>query len=166
MRYAVIFETETNNTEALAEEIYRNIDSTEKVYVNLNKTAYIPDADVYFVGFPVRNHSCSLKVIDCIESITEGKIALFATCGMRPTSKYKDKMEDSIRVWIPDSAEYLDMFLCQGRMSEKQKDYFYQKNVGYKSELQEMFTEGDHHPDDDDLDAIAEFAQEIQERIE
>ena len=29
-----------------------------------------------------------------------------------------------------------------------------------------MFTEGDHHPDDDDLDAIAEFAQEIQERIE
>ena len=33
-----------------------------------------------------------------------------------PTDQYKNNLEKQIEVWLPDDAQYLGMFLCQGNV--------------------------------------------------
>jgi hypothetical protein len=80
---------------------------------------------------------------------------------MNPTEKYKKKLEDALAVWLPDEAEYLGMFLCQGRITKAQKDVFYNSSPEYKDKMKEMFDEGDYHPNSTDLDSVADFTQNI-----
>ena len=116
MKYAVIYRSRSGNTRLLAEEIYHALDVKEddKAMVDLGETAEIPEADVYFIGFAVHNNLCSMKVLDCFEKISHGKFALFATCGYLPIEKYKANLEKYLDAWLPEEAEYLGMFLCQG----------------------------------------------------
>jgi flavodoxin len=161
MRYAVIYDSETGNTEMLAKQIYRVLDSFEKELVNISCQSQIPDADVYFVGFPIHKKNCSLKIMNALEQIESGKLALFATCGIKPTDSYKRKLEDALKVWISDDAEYLGMFLCQGRTKEETKAYFYKTNPEYRDKLEDMFREGESHPDRADMEEAARFAADI-----
>jgi flavodoxin len=163
MKYAVIYDSETGNTEKIAEQIYAAIDSSDKEFINLKTETQIPEADLYFVGFPIHKKSCSMKVMEALEQIENGKIALFATCGMKPTEKYKQKLEDSLSIWVSDDAEYLGMFLCQGKTTQEQKDYFYNTNPEYKAQIKEMLEEGNHHPDGDDFEEAVLFAKNILE---
>ncbi len=162
MKYAVIFHSETGNTEKIAREIFDSLESYDKEFINLDTYSYIPDADVYIVGFPIRNQSCSIKVIECLEDITTGKIALFATCGLQPAEKYKDRLEESLSVWLPDNAEYLGMFICQGRTEEGQKEYFYAVHPKHKDKIRRMMDEGERHPDRADLENAAVFAKRVE----
>jgi hypothetical protein len=152
MEYAVIYYSESGNTEMLAKQIYAAIGSNEKTLVDLNKQQQIPKADMYFVGFPIHKKNCSLKIVDALEQIENGGLILFATCGLTPTASYKQKLEDALSVWLPDEADYLGMFLCQGKTSGEQKEHFYQTNPEYREKLAEMFREGDKHPDRDDVE--------------
>ncbi len=166
MKYAVIFYSETGNTERLAEEIYMSIKSNEKVFINLKEDTAIPQADIYFIGFPIQKQSCSLKIIECLEQIELGKLVLFATCGMSPTINYKQKLEDSLMVWLPDNVDYLGMFLCQGKITDKQKQYFCQMKPEYAEQMKRMFAEGDKHPDWNDRNDAVEYINNILESIE
>jgi flavodoxin len=161
MRYAVIYYSETGNTKLIADKIYATIDSDDKVIVDLKEDNEIPEADIYFVGFPIHQKNCSMYIVDALEQIEGGMVALFATCGMNPTEKYKKKLEDALAVWLPDEAEYLGMFLCQGRITKAQKDVFYNSSPEYKDKMKEMFDEGDYHPNSTDLDSVADFTQNI-----
>jgi flavodoxin len=161
MKYAVIYYSESGNTEMLAKQIYTVIDSNEKILIDLNEQEQIPCADVYFVGFPIRQNNCSIKVVDALEQIETGKLMLFATCGLTPTEAYKQKLEETLCIWLPEEIEYLGMFLCQGRMVETQREYFYHSNIEYQEKLEDMFYEGENHPDKEDLEAVVRYVKNI-----
>jgi flavodoxin len=159
MRYAVLYHSETGNTEKIAKQIYAAIDSVEKQLINLNTDSVIPQADLYFIGFPIHKKNCSMKVVDALEQIENGKIAFFATSGMKPTEKYKEKLEEALNIWLPDNVEYLGMFLCQGRTTEQQKAEFYRSNPEYKDKIMEMLEAGNSHPNREDLTNAVHFAK-------
>jgi flavodoxin len=161
MKYAVIYYSESGNTEMLAKQIYGAIDSNEKILVDLNKQQQIPKADMYFAGFPIHKKNCSLKVVDALEQMETGGLILFATCGLTPTAAYRQKLEDALSVWLPDNIDYLGMFLCQGKTSEEQKEYFYQTNPEYRDKLAEMFSEGETHPDREDIKNAVNFVRKF-----
>lgn len=160
MKYAVLYYSETGNTEELAEQVYTAINSREKTRVNLKETWQIPYADVYFVGFPIHRNNCSMKVIEALEQIDTGKLAFFATCGLSPTDAYKQKLEEAISVWLPDDTDYLGMYLCQGRTIESEKENFYNAKPEYRDKLEEMFLEGENHPNRDDYDEVIHFVRQ------
>jgi flavodoxin len=161
MKCAVLYYSETGNTEKIAERIYETIGSSDKKLVDLQSGSEIPSADIYFVGFPIHKKNCSMRIVDALEQIDHGKIALFATCGMTPAEKYKQKLEDALSIWLPDDVEYLGMFLCQGSTTESQKEYFYDANPEYQEKIREMLEEGNSHPDEADLEHAAGYAKKI-----
>ncbi len=161
MEYAVIYYSKTGNTEKVAREIYEALDTEDKELINLSEAEDIPEADMYFVGFPIQNQSCGIKIMDCLEQIEVGKLVLFATCGMKPTSNYKNKLEDALSVWISDSVEYKGMFLCQGETAIGQRKVFIEAKPEYASEIAHMMDVGMGHPDDEDLQRTAQFTKQI-----
>jgi flavodoxin len=161
MEYAVLYYSESGNTEELAKHIYTAIDSTEKSLINLGQQSKVPQADVYFVGFPIHQNNCGIKVVDALEQIESGKLALFATCGITPTATYQKKLEETIEIWIADEVEYLGMFLCQGRIVEKQREVYYNANPEYRQKLEDMFDEGDYHPNRDDYKDAVRYVHSV-----
>lgn len=101
-----------------------------------------------------------------MEQIDAGKLVLFVTCGMSPTVNYKQKLEDFLMVWLPDNVDYLGMFLCQGKITEEQKQHFYQMKPEYIDKMKQMFEEGDKHPDWNDINDAVEYMNNILESIE
>jgi flavodoxin len=161
MQCAVLYDSETGNTKQVAERIYEAIDTADKELIDLKEEAQIPQADLYFVGFPIHQKNCGMRIVDALEEISCGKFALFATCGMNSTEKYKQKLEDSLSIWLPDQAEYMGMFLCQGKTTAEQKNIFCNSNPEYRDKIAGMLQEGDSHPNEEDFDDAVTFAKEI-----
>lgn len=162
MKCAVLYYSETGNTKKLADSAYSAIETSDKVIFDLDEMNTLPEADLYFVGFPVYNQSYRIKIIECIEQIKDSKLALFVTCGLNPTEKYISKLEDSITVWLDDSVEYHGMLACQCKTSNQQKEKFCQINANYLEQFKEMFQRTDSHPDETDFERINEFVQLIE----
>lgn len=161
MKYAVIYYSETGNTKALSKYLFENIHSTNKVLINMEDVDEIPKADMYFIGFPIYNQNCRMKVIELIEQIENSKIALLVTCGLNPTEQYKDKLEDTLSVWISNSNEYLGMQLCQCKTVDSQKQKFYQMYPQHNEQLEEMFERIDNNPIENNMLCIKEFIQNV-----
>lgn len=166
MNYAVVYQSKTGNTKKVAEEIYWSLNSDEKCLINLSERKEIPVSDVYLVCFGVHNRNCGMDVIDSLEQIENGKIALFATCGFTPAERYKVKLENSMMVWMPDNAEYLGMFLCQGEVDSGQRDKFVNEMPERADQLYEMFENGIGHPDREDLNNAVRFVRELEKKVE
>lgn len=166
MTYAIIYQSETGNTEEVAHEIFNSLSGKDKRIINLERETRLPKADVYFVGFGIYNGTCSMKVIDFLDEIEEGKIALFATCGFTPGDQYKNTIEHNLEVWLPDDAEYLGMYLCQGMVMDEQRAAMKEKIPEAAEQMDRMFKQGTSHPDEEDLREAARFAQRIQKSLE
>lgn len=166
MKYAVIYQSKSGNTKLLAEQIYRTLDTETKEIMDIDKISLIPEADVYLVGFGIHNHMCSIDVLDIIEQITDGKIALFATCGYAPTDQYKANLQKYMEPWLPDDAEYLGMFLCQGNVEADRQKIMMAQMPNKEKELQQMFMLGSSHPDQVDIEAVIDFTVKIQAEAE
>jgi len=166
LKYAVIYQSKSGNTKMLAEHIFRELEMADKVICDLDAERAVPEADVYMVGFGVKNGGCSVYVIDCLDRISGGKVALFATCGLAPTEQYKAKLEHTLAPWLPEAAEYLGMFLCQGRVAEEHKSALEEQLPQWRQEVAQMLAAGDTHPDQTDLLQLSKFLRHIRDRAE
>lgn len=166
MKYAVIYQSKSGNTRLLAKEIYNSIDAEEKELCDIDEGGDIPEADMYFVGFGIHNNSCSMDIADCMENIGTAKLALFVTCGYTPTDKYKEKLEKNLEVWLPEEAEYLGMFLCQGNVEADRRKIMIAQVPHAEEQIRQMFLQGGSHPDEDDLTFASNFAKRMQQRAE
>ncbi len=166
MKYAVIYQSRGGNTKQLAEEIFHCLSGTDKALLDLDEHPGIPRAEMYFVGFGIRNESCSMDIIDCLENIQESRFALFATCGLAPSEKYKARLERNLSVWFPENADYLGMYLCQGNAEEDWQRTMIGRMPSEEERLREMFRRGAGHPDSADTRRAGEFAAKLQQKIE
>ena len=166
-RYAVMYQSMTGNTKKIAEAVYEAIESGNKQLLEIGgNTQAVPDADVFFIGFNVHNESCSIDLIDCLEGISGGYVALFASCGYVPTEEYKASIERKTAVWLPEGATYMGMYICQGRVLEEQKEIMRRNLPDEVNVLDRMFEMGDTHPDRQDCNGAAAFAKNVLSKIE
>lgn len=166
MTYSVIYHSQTGNTEKLAKKIYQSISAAEKSIYEMQGLQTIPSADVYFIGFGVRNGTCGIETMNCLDKIKGGKIALFATCGFIPAEQYRNQVEHNMMVWLPEHAAYLGMYLCQGKIVQAQAEKFMQTMPEARGQMEEMFQEGSCHPDESDLENASQFAANLQLSLE
>jgi len=161
MKYAVIYQSRSGNTQILAQHIYNSLRDADKVICDLDFSDELPTADIYFVGFGIYNGNCSVEIMDCLERIETGKLALFVTCGYAPTEQYKAKLEGRLLVWLPEHAEYLGMFLCQGRVPEEEQPRLLAQTPQWEQEVSQMLEAGNSHPHEVDLQRLSGFIQKV-----
>lgn len=165
MKYVVLYQSESGNTKKLAEEIFESIDSADKEIWDIDQVNIIPNADVYFVGFGIHNGNCSMDVIECLEVIEGSQYALFMTCGFTPSEKYKQKLMKNLDVWLPEDSELLDVFICQGKITDEQREIMIDSMPEKQEQLEEMFRQGEAHPNKGDLHAASDFAEKVQKML-
>lgn len=163
MKYAVLYESESGNTERIADAIYRALGDGDKEIINLRQMETIPDAETYLIGFGVRNGTCGISIINALEEITHGQIALFATCGLPITETYRDRIKQNLQVWLPDDVPFLGMFLCQGEIPEREKAALLDKMPEHRSQLNEALSISDSHPNQADCENAAAFIKHLLE---
>lgn len=118
MKYQIVYESQSGNTELVAQAIASCLPESQTELVNLAVQTPTRDADVYCIGFGVHFSLCSMKMLEFLELLNGKTILLFATCGMNPTESYHDVLERSIEPFLPDACDYRGLFLCQGAISE------------------------------------------------
>ena len=163
MRYAVIYQSASGNTKRIAEAIYKSIKSESKQLYNLEGLNEIPLADVYLIGCSIRNNTYSMALLDALDEITYGKVAVFATCGYPTTESYRNRLAKALDIWMPDGVENLGLFLCQGRIAEHQKERWLAAIPDHRSQLEQIYAEAESHPDREDIRQACEFAARVQE---
>lgn len=165
MRYVVIYQSKSGNTRLLAEQIYETLNTEEKEIIDIDITTDVPKADVYFVGFGIHNGFCSMDVVEVLEQISRGRLALFATCGYLPTEQYKVSLGKHLEAWLPENAEYLGMFLCQGNVEPDRRKIMIGQMPNKEKELKHMFELGSTHPDHEDMGSVIDFVIDIQNQV-
>lgn len=166
MKIAILYLSETGNTKTIAEELYIECSKFEKEIKDIKEMSSVPEADMYFICFPVHNQSCEIEVMNLLENMESANIAFFVTCGVSPEEKYKNKIERSIEPWLNDSCTYHGMFLCQGASSEGFRNFLNKSYPDIEAEKIESIIESGHgHPDDDDFDALSCFVSEILDKF-
>lgn len=158
----MIYQSKSGNTKLLAEKIYQTIRSRDKGIYDLEDLNGIPKADVYFIGFGIRNQSCSIEIIELFEELVGARYALFLTCGYLPSEQYKKTLKKKLEVWLPEEGTLLDMMVCQGHVEKEQRNIMYGQMPEAEETLQQMFEYGDGHPDGKDLKEAADFAEKMQ----
>lgn len=164
MKYTVLYQSKTGNTKQVARAIYDAISSPDKYIYDVEEIQQVPQSDVYFIGFGIHNGSCGMDIIEAMEDIYDAQYAIFATCGSMPTEGYKKKIGKNLDVWLPEDADFLGMFLCQGKVEDEVRQAMIDKMPEKGQELAQLFDEGSHHPDQEDLEKAAEFARGIQKK--
>lgn len=165
MKYAVIYQSESGNTRQVAEAVFEAIETEDKILFDIDTENGMPEADIYFVGFGVHNGNCSMDIVECLEKIEDARFALFMTCGFTPSEKYKEKILSNLDVWFPETSELLGTFLCQGSVRELQKCTMINKMPEMRDKIEYMLKQGESHPDGHDLQAVSDFALEIQRKV-
>ena len=116
MSTVVIYTSQSGNTAKVADAIYDAIPDKDKEITTIENWNGKTDADTWFVGFWINRGTCGLDVCDLLDRLSGKRIALFATCGMHDENGYFDSIRSSCSVWVPDDAQYLGFYLCQGKM--------------------------------------------------
>ena len=161
MKYAVIYLSETGNTEELAKNIYVSLPRNDKTIIDAGKISELPEAEFYFIGFPIKNQICGIEVLDILEQLDNVKIALFASCGLPVNEKYKKYIENSVLPWINDESGYQGLFLCQGKATEKFREMLETKTDNSAEELDKIMEMAAKHPNDDDINDLYDFVDRV-----
>lgn len=165
MKYLVVYDSKTGNTEKIAKEILDAIPEAEKEIKKVSEFTGNEDADVIFVGFWTNRSTCPMSVVNALELMTEKKIALFGTCGMGGSEEYYDSIKKNVEAWLPEACEYLGCYLCQGKMPESVLHKYEQMEGKVPKEQLEAMIQNYHsakmHPDSKDLMDARKFVKEI-----
>lgn len=164
--FVVLFESETGNTEIIASAIYSALPSDNCILLDIKKQAQIPAAKLYFVGFGVHNGTCSMRVVDVLEQITDKKVAFFITCGNTASEEVKNDLTNKVKVWLEYEEQFAGIYVCQGRLSEEALEEYEHANtqVGnniQSQKLKRFLMELQKHPDQKDCEDAMEFVNRI-----
>ena len=176
-KVAIVFWSQTGNTETMANCIAEGAGANATIIpCSEMNAAKLGEYDVVAFGCPAMGaeqleESEFEPMFAGLEGSLNGKkIALFGTCGMGNDPAYYQKVIDRVKTWIPEDNEYMDAFLCQGKMPiQVRRRYEEMAKSGQNTEqIQAMIRNFDRamlHPDRADEAAAADFAVQVWKRI-
>ena len=162
---SLIYQSKSGNTELIAQKICQELRGEDVALIDIEKGNVNPYADVYFIGFGIHNLSCSSDMINYMERLTAVRYALFVTCGLPPTEKYKQELGRRLEIWLPEYSECLGMFFCQGKVEKRQQKRMISQYSEKADQLQIIFEQGMGCPGRHDLAACAEFVKGVKFKL-
>ncbi|MGN1481264.1 flavodoxin family protein [Porcipelethomonas sp.] len=79
---------------------------------------------------------------------------------------YKQYVENAVTLWINDGCICLGFCLCQGKVSEKFREKLETETNYSQEELDRIIEIASSHSDDNDIDSLYEFVDNISENLQ
>lgn len=168
MKYAIVTSSLTGNTRAVGQAIAEAL-GDDVIFCGKPDAAAL-EADVIFAGFWTDKGSCSKELADFLAGCGGRKIALFGTAGFGGDPAYFETLLNSVRNQLPQDAEYLGGWMCQGRMPASVRTRYaaaVESNPAdeHMKSMLENFDRALAHPDESDFAAAQAFARSIQSAL-
>lgn len=168
MKIAIIYDSNTGNTEMLASAIREVLDDQDIVYFGRPEID-LPKADLYFIGSWTDRGDASKKVIEVLNGLHSKKIAYFATAGFKGEDYY-ERLFKRVGTHIPEDNVLLGHFYCQGKMPQATRER-YEAMIKANPDDKDLkislanFDAALSHPNEDDLTQVKDWALRIIDKI-
>lgn len=169
-QYAVVFSSQTGNTEKIATAIYNAIPNSSKDIIPVNDSLDDTFAQNYFIGFNANNGSCTDDISSFLSKIHNKKVALFGTySGIDLADNYNDIIQHILEK-LPSDNIFLGSFLCQAKLTPAERTQ-YENFFKTRSDKSEYFTMVNAlnnlmlHPDINDEYKAQNFAENVVKKI-
>lgn len=165
MNIAIIYSSNTGNTQILAETIKKELKDENIVY--FGKTIKeIPVADIYFIGSWTNKGNASDDIIEFVKKIKNKKIAYFGTAGYGGSESYYQTLFERTKIYIDSSNKILGYFYCQGKMPIQVRERYEKLITEHPDDTNlkvniKNFDEALTHPDNVDLDNVRKWVNSI-----
>lgn len=164
MKIAIIYDSASGNTKAIAMAIQRAMEGQNVVYVGPPQADI--QAELYFVGSWTDKGMCTSAVLSCLKSLRNSRIAYFGTAGFGGSESYYQMLFQRIAGEMDPSNRILGSFYCQGKMPMAVRDRYakmLEKNpddAKARASL-ENFDRALEHPNDLDRQNAAKWATDM-----
>lgn len=161
MKVAIIYDSVTGNTKAIAEKI-------EQTCKKLEITCVLPEeeADLYFIGSWTDKGNCSAKITTICKKMHNKKMALFGTCGFGGTGAYQEALYQRFAAQLPEDNEILGHFYCMGKMPISTRNRYVAMLQEHPEDKQlavsiTNFDVALTHPNQEDFENAEAFVKEV-----
>lgn len=160
MTYAIVYDSRTGNTEALARAVAAALPEEGRLAfgrVGEVDAQAIAAAERVYAGFWTNRGDCSDDMAELLAALDGKEVFLFGTCGFGADATYFAGVAARAAVHVPESARIVGSFLCQGRMPANVRERYERQAEANPAQaprmrqLIENFDEALNHPDEDDL---------------
>ena len=164
MSYSIVYSSRTGNTKMLADCIKETLPQDECVYFGeLNDDAL--KADRIYVGFWTDKGRCDDLTVEFLKLIDHQEVFLFGTAGFGQGQTYFDNLIKKTKTFLKPETKVVGTYMCQGKMPMSVRERYEKmlkmpvpaKNLKM---LIENFDQALTHPDQHDLDMLAEKIKE------
>lgn len=149
MTCAIICSSKTGNTEKLAQ---RARDVLGDAIVDS-----VADADTVLLGSWTDKGGLDPALSDALAALDGKRVFLFGTCGFGGSQAYYDRVLDRFQSALPEGAEVVGRFMCQGQMLPAVRERYVKMAEQDPARFEPMIENFDRalgHPDVSDLDAF------------
>ncbi len=169
MKYSIVYNSPTGNTEMLANTIAKTLSQGQCMYFGGTEERTeerIEDSDILFVGFWTDKGTCDIKTAEFLKSLKNWKIFLFGTAGYGGDEAYFKQILESVKKNIDISNHIIGTYMCQGKMPLSVR-HRYEKMIVDSTDsakIQGMIDNFDRalsHPDIDDCNRLKEQVEQV-----
>ena len=158
MSYAIVFSSQTGNTQLLAETIRDALPREDCLYFGRPDPAALK-ADLIYAGFWTDKGGCDGTAADFLKQLEGKQVFLFGTAGFGGAPEYFGQILDRAKALLPESASVTGSYMCQGKMPMSVRErYVKMKNspspMPKADMLIENFDKALSHPDEADLEGL------------
>ncbi|MCP4576576.1 MAG: hypothetical protein GY846_09870 [Deltaproteobacteria bacterium] len=156
MKVLVAYDSDTGNTQKVADAVYDAIGESEKEICLAKEASNLSDYDLIFCGFPVQSMGLPAKMEAFVKGIPEGKnVAFFATHGSLRGGELAITAFFAA-LSLSKNLKVMGTFGCRGVVKEAIVDALLKKveHRGWALEAQSAVG----HPDEADLEDAKAFA--------
>lgn len=176
MKYAVVYDSITGNTEMLAKEIKHcleqgGLDKMKCVYFGSCEgerfLEQVEMADRIFAGFWTDKGDCSARMTAFFERIHEREIFLFGTAGFGGSPAYFRQIEERVGKHISPDNTIIGTYMCQGKMPLSVRNRYealLEKNPE-DEKMEDMIRNFDQalvHPDQKDMEKLRDTLKTLK----
>ena len=168
MKIAIVFDSNTGNTKKIDTCIKEACSNEDIIYFGSPKN--IESVDLVFIGTWVDKGTCSKKIQDFIDSLSNQKVAFFATAGFGQSSEYFENLAKRFDALVNPNNQIIGHFFCQGKMPIAVRNRYVEMIKEHPDDKQlqvsiDNFDAALSHPDKNDLDKAKEFTLEMINNI-
>lgn len=160
MKYSVVYSSQTGNTAMLAETIRSSLPQEDVVYFGAPCEEAL-FADRIYAGFWTDRGGCDEAMAEFLKKLANRQVFLFGTAGFGQNSEYFDKVLAKAETNLPESADLVGSYMCQGKMPMAVRERYMkmQAQPNPSPNLDMMIRNFDSalsHPDGEDLEKLKE----------
>ncbi len=164
MKIAVIYSSKTGNTKKVANAIVEGVGS-DVDFFSVKDEINLSYYDLIFMGYWVDKGTADANALEFMKSITNTKVALFATLGAYPATQHaKDSIEAGKKL-LGENCEVVDSFICQGAIDPKLTNWMKtlpkEHPHGPDEARLKRWEDASSRPDSSDLQNAKEFAENV-----